>query len=92
VLNVILWLALIISLPLFGFNTLYLIVAALGIVLMALVIALVLTLTRGNQRLVDLVDKIIGKSHSLTASSLRYTLASSELVNGSALSSEIGCF
>ncbi len=61
VLNVILWLALIISLPLFGFNTLYLIVAALGIVLMALVIALVLTLTRGNQRLVDLVDKIIGK-------------------------------
>jgi len=28
---------------------------------MALVIALVLTLTRGNQRLVDLVDKMVGK-------------------------------
>jgi len=60
VLNAMLWLALIISLPLFGFNTLYLVVAALGIVLMAAVIVLVLTLTRGNDRVVVLVDKVFG--------------------------------
>ncbi|WP_298346032.1 lysylphosphatidylglycerol synthase transmembrane domain-containing protein [Ferrimicrobium sp.] len=61
VLNLMLWLALIVSLPLFGFNVLYLIVAGLGIVLMAAVIALVLTLTRGNDRMVLLVDRLVKK-------------------------------
>jgi uncharacterized protein (TIRG00374 family) len=59
VLNAILWLALIISLPIYGFNSLYLTVAALGIVLMGLVIALVLGLTRGNARLANRIERVV---------------------------------
>jgi uncharacterized protein (TIRG00374 family) len=50
VLNMILWLALIISIPLRGFNRLYLVAAAVGVVLIAAFGALVGGLTLGEER------------------------------------------
>ncbi len=50
VLNVMLWVALVISIPLHGFNSAYVTVAIVGAVLLAAFGALVLALTRGEQR------------------------------------------
>ena len=50
VLNVILWLALVVSIPLSGYNPLYLTAAAAGIVVIGAAIGLVLLLTRGEAR------------------------------------------
>jgi uncharacterized protein (TIRG00374 family) len=48
VLNVILWLALIVSIPVWGFSPLYLTAALVGVLLMGLFGALILLLTRGE--------------------------------------------
>ena len=50
VLNAIFWLALLVSLPLYGFQSGYLFVAVIGMLLMAAIAALVILLTRGDQR------------------------------------------
>jgi putative heme transporter len=50
VLNVIFWLALLVSLPLYGFQSGYLFVAVIGILLMAGIASLVILLTKGDQR------------------------------------------
>ncbi len=50
VLNVILWLALVVSIPLNGFNPIYLAAAVLGIILIGAFAVLVLSLTRGEDR------------------------------------------
>lgn len=50
VLNVIFWLALLISLPLYGFQPLYLFVAIAGMVLMLAIAGLVVLFTKGDQR------------------------------------------
>ena len=50
VLNVLLWIALVISIPLRGFNPLYAVAALVGVLLMAAVAALVLLFTRGEDR------------------------------------------
>ncbi|HXW78834.1 MAG TPA: YbhN family protein, partial [Acidimicrobiales bacterium] len=50
VLNVIFWLALVISLPVYGLQSGYLFVAVAGLLLMALIAGLVVLLTRGDQR------------------------------------------
>jgi uncharacterized protein (TIRG00374 family) len=50
VLNVLLWIALVISIPLSGFHPVYATVAIVGAVLMALVAALIFGITRGEKR------------------------------------------
>jgi hypothetical protein len=55
VLNVLLWIALVISIPLRGFNPLYGIAALVGALLMAAVAALVLLFTRGEERAADIL-------------------------------------
>jgi uncharacterized protein (TIRG00374 family) len=61
VLNLILWIALIISLPLFGFNAIYLTVALLGALLMALFIFLIIAFTRGEEHTRSVLDKTLEK-------------------------------
>jgi hypothetical protein len=55
VLNLLLWVALVISIPSRGFNPLYGIAALVGVLLMAAVAALVLLFTRGEDRAADIV-------------------------------------
>ena len=50
VLNVILWLALVVSIPVNGFNPIYLAAAVLGIILIGAFAVLVVSLTRGEER------------------------------------------
>ena len=50
VLNVLLWLSLVISIPLSGFRPIYATVAIVGAVLLALMAALIIGLTRGAPR------------------------------------------
>jgi uncharacterized protein (TIRG00374 family) len=57
VLNVLLWIGLVISIPLGGFHPLYGIGALVGVLLMAAVAALVLLFTRGEDRAVQIVRR-----------------------------------
>lgn len=61
VLNVLLWIGLVISIPLRGFNPLYGIAAAVGVLLMAAVAALVLLFTRGEERATHIVRWIASR-------------------------------
>ncbi len=61
VLNVLLWLALVVSIPLSGYNPLYLTAAAAGIVVIGAAIGLVLFLTRGEDRAARIVRAIARK-------------------------------
>ena len=61
VLNVLLWLALVISIPLSGFRPIYATVAIVGAVLLAAMAALVVGLTRGAQRAGRIVRAIGNK-------------------------------
>ena len=58
VLNVLLWTALVISIPLSGFQPIYGTVAIFGAVVLALIAALVLGITRGQKRAVRIVRAI----------------------------------
>jgi uncharacterized protein (TIRG00374 family) len=58
VLNAIFWLALVVSIPFFGFNPLYLTAAAVGVVLVGGFVTLVLLFTRGEERAADLIYRI----------------------------------
>jgi uncharacterized protein (TIRG00374 family) len=58
VLNLILWISLIISIPINGFNSLYLSVALLGVVVIALFGGLILLFTRGEERVARLLDRL----------------------------------
>lgn len=59
ILNGLLWLALIVSLPFYGFNALYLVVALLGVALMGITVALVVLLTRGDQHAQRIIGALI---------------------------------
>jgi uncharacterized protein (TIRG00374 family) len=61
VLNVLLWLALVISIPLSGFRPIYATVAVIGAVLLAAIAALIVGLTRGAQRAARIVRAIGNK-------------------------------
>ena len=78
VLNAIFWLALLISIPLSGYNPLYGFAALFGVILFALFFAVVLMLTRGQHRAVDTIhawaSKIPGV-HPDKARSLVQTVA-----------------
>jgi len=58
VLNVILWCALVVSIPLYGLNPLYATAAAIGVVLMAVFGGLVVLFTKGRDRTVKVVRRI----------------------------------
>jgi putative heme transporter len=58
VLNIIFWLALLISIPLNGYNPLYGFAAILGVVLLAVFAGLVFFLTRGEKQAGDVVNKL----------------------------------
>ncbi len=58
VLNVLLWIALVISIPLSGFRPVYVTVAIIGAVILALVAALVLGITRGEKRAAQILRAI----------------------------------
>jgi uncharacterized protein (TIRG00374 family) len=61
VLNVLLWLALVISIPLSGFRPIYVTVAIVGAVLLAAMAALVVGLTRGGKRAARILRAIGNK-------------------------------
>lgn len=61
VLNVLLWLALVISIPLSGFRPIYVTVAIVGAVLLAAMAALIVGLTRGGRRAARIVQAIGNK-------------------------------
>jgi uncharacterized protein (TIRG00374 family) len=58
VLNVLLWIALVISIPLSGFHRVYAIVAIVGAVVLAVVAALIFGITRGEKRAARIVSAI----------------------------------
>jgi uncharacterized protein (TIRG00374 family) len=57
VLNVILWVALIVSIPVWGFSAVYLMAAAVGAVLLLAAGGLVVTFTRGEERVGALLER-----------------------------------
>ncbi len=59
VLNLMLWIALIVSLPIYGFNEIYLIVAVVGVLLIGAFSALVIAFTRGETRTHVVMQKLI---------------------------------
>ena len=57
-LNVIFWLALLVSLPIYGFQSGYLFVAVAGLLLMAFIAGLVILLTKGDKRAIHFVAAV----------------------------------
>jgi len=60
-LNVLLWISLVISIPLSGFRPVYATVAIVGAILLAGMAALILGITRGGQRAARIVRAIGGR-------------------------------
>ena len=58
VLNALLWVGLVISIPLFGFNTLYVTAAILGVLLIGFLSVLILMMTRGEDRAVTILRTV----------------------------------
>jgi hypothetical protein len=65
VLNVIFWLALLISLPFYGLQPVYLVAAIAGLLLMTVIAGLIVLLTRGDQRAMRVVRAAGAKLHFL---------------------------
>lgn len=74
VLNVILWIALIISLPIWGFNAIYLAVTVIGIIVIAIFCTLIIAFTRGERRFTSLVVRVFSKLPFLTRESIENSL------------------
>ena len=69
VLNAILWLALLVSVFIHGYNPLYAVAAGAGVVLMGLFAGLVLALTRGRERSIETLRRWAATFRSSTATS-----------------------
>lgn len=61
VLNIILWIALLVSIPIWGINSIYLTVTVIGVLLIAVFCALVIAFTRGEQHFTRLAVKLFSK-------------------------------
>jgi len=61
VLNVVLWLALVVSIPVWGFNPLYLTAAAAGLALVGAFVLIVLLFTRGEERAGRLLYRVAAR-------------------------------
>lgn len=73
VLNVILWLALIVSIPVWGFSAVYLLAAIVGIVLLASASVLLVLFTRGGDRVGDALERAGSKLPFVDGPALRRT-------------------
>jgi uncharacterized protein (TIRG00374 family) len=67
VLNVLLWVALVVSIPFTGFDPLYLTVALIGAILLAAFGLVVFLLTRGEERAATLFGRVLGRVPLLDA-------------------------
>lgn len=70
VLNLILWVSLIISIPLRGFNPLYAIAAGLGVIVFGVFFTLLILFTRGESRITRYIDIASHKFHFLRKETL----------------------
>ena len=75
VLNVILWLALVVSIPFFGFSPLYLTAAIVGLLLLALFATLALMLTRGEDWATGVLVRAAERIPFIDAEALRRMFA-----------------
>ncbi len=73
VLNVILWIALIVSIPVYGFSAVYLLAAAVGVALLGITVTLFFMLTRGEERMADVLEAVASRVRFIDAESLRGT-------------------
>ncbi len=71
VLNVILWVALIVSIPVWGFSAVYLMAAAVGAVLLLAAGGLVVIFTRGEERMGALLEKAASRIPFVDGTALR---------------------
>jgi uncharacterized protein (TIRG00374 family) len=71
VLNVIFWLALVVSIPVWGFSPLYLTAALVGLVLVAVFSLLVLVVTRGDQWVGGLIERTAARFSFIRADMVR---------------------
>jgi uncharacterized protein (TIRG00374 family) len=71
VLNIIFWLALVVSIPVWGFSPLYLTAALVGVVLVVVFAVLVLLLTRGEQWVGGLIERTAGRFSFIRADMVR---------------------
>ncbi|HEX5266427.1 MAG TPA: YbhN family protein, partial [Acidimicrobiales bacterium] len=67
VLNSLLWVGLIVSIPLYGFNPLYGTAAVLGILLIGFVTSIAVLMTRGEERAVRVLRAVAGRVPVITA-------------------------
>jgi putative heme transporter len=70
VLNLLLWIGLVVSIPATGFHPLYATAAAIGAVLLALAAAAVLSMTRGRDRAVRVTGRLAERIPRVTASNV----------------------
>jgi putative heme transporter len=71
ILNVILWIALIVSIPVYGFSGVYLLAAAVGVALLAITVILFFMLTRGEERMADALEVAASRLPFVDAKALR---------------------
>ena len=71
VLNVILWVALIVSIPVWGFSAVYLLAAGVGVILLGASVALVYSFTRGGDRFASLLERAASHLPFVDAKGLR---------------------
>jgi uncharacterized protein (TIRG00374 family) len=77
VLNILLWLSLVISIPLAGFHPIYVTVAIIGAVLMLAIAALVLGFTRGAERASRILRTVGDRIPGLTGERLEHAIQDS---------------
>jgi putative heme transporter len=73
VLNVIVWIALIVSIPVYGFSAVYLLAAAVGVALLGIAVTLFFMLTRGEERMADVLEGAGSRLPFVDAQNLRGT-------------------
>lgn len=73
ILNVILWLALIVSIPVWGFSAVYVLAAIVGVVLLASSAVLLVMFTRGGDRVGDALERAGSKLRFVDGAVLRRT-------------------
>jgi uncharacterized protein (TIRG00374 family) len=71
VLNVIFWIALIVSIPVWGFSGVYLIAAAVGVVLLLATLGLVFFFTRGEERVGAALERLAARIPFVDGAALR---------------------
>lgn len=74
VLNLIFWIALIISVPIWGFNAVYLSVTLIGILLILIFCALIIAFTRGERHFTRIMVRIFSKLPYLSEAKIERTL------------------